>query len=236
MKERLQKILSAAGVCSRRASETYITAGRITINGELAQLGQQADPETDDIRVDGVPLGQKPEAVYLMLNKPRGYVTTVSDEQGRKTVMDLLTGIRTRVYPVGRLDRDSEGLLLFTNDGALTQRLLHPSHQVDKVYIVSVSGADEGSAGRLRAVTSLDGQPIAPAQVDELYRRGDRAEYRIVIHQGKKRQIRRMCAAVGLTVTRLCRIAEGGLELGALPPGRWRHLTAGELESIKGSD
>ena len=141
-----------------------------------------------------------------------------------------------RVYPVGRLDRDSEGLLLFTNDGALTQRLLHPSHQVDKVYIVSVSGADEGSAGRLRAVTSLDGQPIAPAQVDELYRRGDRAEYRIVIHQGKKRQIRRMCAVVGLTVTRLCRIAEGGLELGALPPGRWRYLTAGELESIKGSD
>ena len=146
MKERLQKILSAAGVCSRRASENYITAGRITINGETAQLGQQADPETDDIRVDGVPLGQKPEAVYLMLNKPRGYVTTVSDEQGRKTVMDLLTGIRTRVYPVGRLDRDSEGLLLLTNDGALTQRLLHPSHEVSKEDRVTDSGPVEHAA------------------------------------------------------------------------------------------
>lgn len=114
MKERLQKLLSAAGVCSRRAAEGYITAGRVTVNGETALLGQQADPETDDIRVDGVPLGREPEAVYLMLNKPRGYVTTVSDEQGRKTVMDLLTGVSTRVYPVGRLDRDSEGLLLLT--------------------------------------------------------------------------------------------------------------------------
>ena len=123
MKERLQKLLSAAGVCSRRAAEGYITAGRVAVNGETALLGQQADPETDDIRVDGVPLGREPEAVYLMLNKPRGYVTTVSDEQGRKTVMDLLTGVSTRVYPVGRLDRDSEGLLLLTNDGALTHRL-----------------------------------------------------------------------------------------------------------------
>ena len=126
MKERLQKLLSAAGVCSRRAAEGYITARRVAVNGETALLGQQADPETDDIRVDGVPLGREPEAVYLMLNKPRGYVTTVSDEQGRKTVMDLLTGVSTRVYPVGRLDRDSEGLLLLTNDGALTHRLLHP--------------------------------------------------------------------------------------------------------------
>ena len=186
--------------------------------------------------VDGRPVGRAAGHVYIMLHKPRGYVTTLSDERGRRTAAELVKDCGVRVYPVGRLDRDSEGLLLFTNDGALTQRLLHPSHQVDKVYIVSVSGADEGSAGGLRAVTSLDGQPIAPAQVDELYRRGDRAEYRIVIHQGKKRQIRRMCAAVGLTVTRLCRVAEDGLELGALPPGRWRYLTAGELESIKGSD
>ena len=210
--------------------------GRVTVNGTAARPGAQADPDTDCILVDGKPLRGREENVYLMLHKPRGYVTTLSDEFGRKTAAELVRDCGVRVFPVGRLDRDSEGLLLFTNDGALTQRLLHPSHQVDKVYIVSVSGADEGSAGRLRAVTSLDGQPIAPAQVDELYRRGDRAEYRIVIHQGKKRQIRRMCAAVGLTVTRLCRIAEGGLELGALPPGRWRYLTAGELESIKGSD
>lgn len=236
MEERLQKILSAAGLCSRRTAETWLTAGRVTVNGVPAALGDKADAEKDAIAVDGKPLPKAESFRYLMLHKPRGYVTTLSDERGRRTAAELVKDCGVRVYPVGRLDRDSEGLLLFTNDGALTQRLLHPSHQVDKVYIVSVSGADEGSAGRLRAVTSLDGQPIAPAQVDELYRRGDRAEYRIVIHQGKKRQIRRMCAAVGLTVTRLCRIAEGGLELGALPPGRWRYLTAGELESIKGSD
>ena len=165
MKERLQKILSAAGVCSRRASENYITAGRITINGETAQLGQQADPETDDIRVDGVPLGQKPEAVYLMLNKPRGYVTTVSDEQGRKTVMDLLTGIRTRVYPVGRL--------------------------------------------------------------------GNRAELSITIHEGRNRQIRRMCAQCDLEVLRLQRVREHCLELGTLPSGRWRYLTPAEIAALK---
>ena len=236
MTERIQKLLAAAGLCSRRTAEEWIAAGRVTVNGRRVRVGDKADPETDDIRVDGRPLRGAAQHVYLMLHKPRGYVTTLSDERGRPTAASLVRGCGARVYPVGRLDLDSEGLLLFTNDGALTQRLLHPSHQVDKVYIVSVSGADEDSTGHLRAVTSLDGQPIAPAQVDELYRRGDRAEYRIVIHQGKKRQIRRMCAAVGLTVTRLCRVAEGGLELGALPPGRWRYLTAGELESIKGSD
>ena len=232
MTERVQKLLAAAGLCSRRTAEEWIAAGRVTVNGRAAHIGDKADPETDTVAVDGRPVGRAAGHVYIMLHKPRGYVTTLSDERGRRTAAELVKDCGVRVYPVGRLDRDSEGLLLFTNDGALTQRLLHPSHQVDKVYTVSVSGADEGSAGRLRAVTSLDGQPIAPAQVDELYRRGDRAEYRVVIHQGKKRQIRRMCAAVGLTVTRLCRIAEGGLELGALPPGRWRHLTAGELESI----
>ena len=236
MTERVQKLIAAGGLCSRRTAEAWIEAGRVTVNGHRIALGDRADPDTDIIAVDGRAVNARARKVYLMLHKPRGFVTTLSDERGRRTAAELVRGCGTRVYPVGRLDRDSEGLLLFTNDGALTQRLLHPSHQVDKVYTVSVSGADEGSAGRLRAVTSLDGQPIAPAQVDELYRRGDRAEYRIVIHQGKKRQIRRMCAAVGLTVTRLCRIAEGGLELGALPPGRWRYLTAGELESIKGSD
>ena len=236
VRQRVQKIIAQAGLCSRRTAEEWMLCGRVTVNGTAARPGAQADPDTDCILVDGKPLRGREENVYLMLHKPRGYVTTLSDEFGRKTAAELVRDCGVRVFPVGRLDRDSEGLLLFTNDGALTQRLLHPSHQVDKVYIVSVSGADEGSAGRLRAVTSLDGQPIAPAQVDELYRRGDRAEYRIVIHQGKKRQIRRMCAAVGLTVTRLCRIAEGSLELGALPPGRWRYLTAGELESIKGSD
>ena len=233
MKERLQKILSAAGVCSRRAAEGYLTAGRITVNGEMAQLGQQADPETDDIRVDGVPLDREPEAVYLMLNKPRGYVTTVSDEQGRETVMDLLTGIHTRVYPVGRLDRDSEGLLLLTNDGALTQRLLHPSHEVSKEYRVTVSGPVEHAAENLRRIRDVAGMAIRPAEVQMLCREGNRAELRIVIHEGRNRQIRRMCARCGLEVLRLQRVREHCLELGTLPLGQWRYLTAAEIAALK---
>lgn len=233
MKERLQKILSAAGVCSRRAAEGYLTAGRITVNGETVQLGQQADPETDDIRVDGVPLGREPETVYLMLNKPRGYVTTVSDEQGRKTVMDLLTGIHTRIYPVGRLDRDSEGLLLLTNDGALTQRLLHPSHEVSKEYRVTVSGPVEHAAENLRRIRDVAGMAIRPAEVQMLCREGNRAELRIVIHEGRNRQIRRMCARCGLEVLRLQRVREHCLELGTLPLGQWRYLTAAEIAALK---
>ena len=233
MKERLQKILSAAGVCSRRAAEGYLTAGRITVNGETVQLGQQADPETDDIRVDGVPLGREPEAVYLMLNKPRGYVTTVSDEQGRKTVMDLLTGVHTRIYPVGRLDRDSEGLLLLTNDGALTQRLLHPSHEVSKEYRVTVSGPVEHAAENLRRIRDVAGMAIRPAEVQMLHREGNRAELRIVIHEGRNRQIRRMCARCGLEVLRLQRVREHCLELGTLPLGQWRYLTAAEIAALK---
>ena len=224
MKERLQKLLSAAGVCSRRAAEGYITAGRVTVNGETALLGQQADPETDDIRVDGVPLGREPEAVYLMLNKPRGYVTTVSDEQGRKTVMDLLTGVSTRVYPVGRLDRDSEGLLLLTNDGALTHRLLHPSHEVSKEYRVTVSGPVEHAAERLSRVRDVVGLPIRPAEVRELS---------VIIHEGRNRQIRRMCAQCELEVLRLQRVREHCLELGTLPLGQWRYLTAEEIAGLK---
>ena len=233
MKERLQKILSAAGVCSRRAAEGYLTAGRITVNGETAQLGQQADPETDDIRVDGVPLDREPEAVYLMLNKPRGYVTTVSDEQGRKTVMDLLTGVHTRIYPVGRLDRNSEGLLLLTNDGALTQRLLHPSHEVSKEYRVTVSGPVEHAAENLRRIRDVAGMAIRPAEVQMLRREGNRAELRIVIHEGRNRQIRRMCARCGLEVLRLQRVREHCLELGTLPLGQWRYLTAAEIAALK---
>lgn len=234
MKERLQKLLSAAGVCSRRAAEGYITAGRVTVNGETALLGQQADPETDDIRVDGVPLGREPEAVYLMLNKPRGYVTTVSDEQGRKTVMDLLTGVSTRVvYPVGRLDRDSEGLLLLTNDGALTHRLLHPSHEVSKEYRVTVSGPVEHAAERLSRVRDVVGLPIRPAEVRELSRKGNRAELSVIIHEGRNRQIRRMCAQCGLEVLRLQRVREHCLELGTLPLGQWRYLTAEEIAGLE---
>ena len=233
MEERLQKLLSAAGVCSRRASETYITAGRVTVNGVLAELGQRADPDRDDIRVDGKPLSGKEELVYLLLNKPRGYVTTLSDEKGRKTVAELVSSCGARVYPVGRLDLDSEGLLLMTNDGALTHRLLHPSGQVNKTYLVSVYGPVAGAAERLSAVTDLDGEPIRPAQVEVLRRTGQTAELSVTIHEGKNRQIRRMCQACGLTVKRLRRVREHTLELGDLPAGKWRYLTAEEVDALR---
>ncbi len=236
MTERIQKLMAAAGLCSRRTAEEWIAAGRVIVNGRIARVGDKADPDRDTVLVDGSPLRGAAQHVYLMLHKPRGYVTTLSDERGRRTAAELVADCGTRVYPVGRLDRDSEGLLLFTNDGQLTHALLHPSHQVDKTYIVSVTGAEDGSAARLAAVDKLDGESIVPAQVEELHRSGTAAEYRVVIHQGKKRQIRRMCAAAGLEVTRLCRVAEGGLRLGGLPPGKWRYLTEEELGLIRGND
>ena len=233
MEERLQKLLSAAGICSRRAAETYITAGRVTVNGFPAELGQRADPDRDDIRVDGKILTDRETPVYLLLNKPRGYVTTLSDEKGRKTVADLVSDCGVRVYPVGRLDLDSEGLLLMTNDGALTQRLLHPSGEVNKTYLVSVYGPVDGAVERLSAVTELDGEPIRPAQVELLRRTGRTAELSVTIHEGKNRQIRRMCQACGLTVKRLRRVREHTLELGDLPAGKWRYLTAEEIAGLR---
>lgn len=233
MEERLQKLLSAAGVCSRRTAEGYITAGRVTVNGEPAELGRRADPERDDIRVDGRPLSSRAEPVYLLLNKPRGYVTTLSDEEGRKTVADLVADCGARVYPVGRLDLDSEGLLLMTNDGGLMQRLLHPSHEVSKTYHVSVSGPVAGAAKRLSAITELEGEPIRPAQVEVLRQTGRTAELSITIHEGKNRQIRRMCAACGLAVKRLRRVREHTLELGELPVGTWRYLTPEETAALQ---
>ena len=233
MEERLQKLLSAAGVCSRRAAETYIAGGRVTVNGQPAELGQRADPERDDIRVDGKPLAPRAEHVYLLLNKPRGYVTTLADERGRKTVAELVKDCGQRVYPVGRLDLDSEGLLLMTNDGELMQHLLHPSHEVSKTYHVSVYGPVFGAAERLSAVTDLEGEPIRPAQVKALRQTARTAELAVTIHEGKNRQIRRMCAACGLTVKRLCRVREHTLELGDLPAGAWRYLTPDEVLALK---
>lgn len=233
MEERLQKLLSAAGVCSRRAAEGYITAGRVTVNGETAELGRRADPERDEILVDGKPLPPRAEPVYLLLNKPRGYVTTLADEKGRRTAADLTADCGARVYPVGRLDLDSEGLLLMTNDGELMQRLLHPSHEVSKTYHVSVYGPVAGAAERLSAVTDLEGEPIRPARVEVLRQAGRTAELAVTIHEGKNRQIRRMCAACGLTVKRLRRVREHTLELGDLPAGKWRRLTAEEVEALK---
>ena len=236
MKERLQKLIASAGLCARRTAEDWIAAGRVCVNGAVASLGDRADLETDTVTVDGAPLPGKPGAVYLMLNKPRGYVTTLSDEYGRRTAAELVADCGVRVYPVGRLDRDSEGLLLFTNDGELAQRLLHPRHQVDKVYLVTVRGDIRGAAERLMAITELDGEPIAPAQARELSRREGQALLRVTIHQGKNRQIRRMCAGLGLHVEKLQRMEEDGLRLDDLPIGKWRYLTAQEIQRITGGD
>ena len=236
MRERLQKLIARAGVCSRRSAELLLTAGRVTVNGVAAQLGDKADAETDVIAIDGTAVTFAEPSVYLMLNKPRGYVTTLRDELGRATAAELVAGCGVRVFPVGRLDKDSEGLLLFTNDGALMQAMTHPSHQVDKTYEVTVTGQLEGAADRLSAVTELDGEPIVPAQVEIMERWQGQALLRVTIHQGKNRQIRRMCAQVGLQVTRLRRVSEDALALGQLKPGQWRYLTDAEVAALKGSE
>ena len=236
MTERLQKLIARSGLCSRRAAETLLTEGRVTVNGTIAQLGDKAEPETDVIAIDGKQISFTERKTYLMLNKPRGYVTTLSDELGRATAAELVADCGVRVFPVGRLDKDSEGLLLFTNDGALMQAMTHPRHQVDKVYEVTVTGALEGAAARLAAVTDLEGEPIIRAQVETVWQRGGQAMLRVTIHQGKNRQIRRMCAQVGLEVTRLRRVAEDSLTLGDLKPGKWRYLTEAEISALKGSE
>ena len=235
MAERLQKIMAQAGLCSRRSAEDLLRQGRVSVNGRPASLGDRADPTTDRIEVDGRPLPAPDAPICLMLNKPRGYVTTLSDELGRPTAAQLVADCGRRVYPVGRLDRDSEGLLLFTNDGDLAQALLHPRHEVDKVYRVWVSGQISGAPERLASVTELEGEPIRPARVEEISRDGEGALLQVTIHQGKNRQIRRMCAQVGLSVRRLQRIREGKLALGDLKPGKWRYLTDVEIKLLKGN-
>lgn len=226
MEERLQKILSANGVASRREAEEYILAGRVTVNGLTAQLGCKADPDRDEILLDGSPLLRRERRVYIILNKPRGYVSTMKDERSRKTVADLVEGCGTRVYPVGRLDVNSEGLLLMTNDGALTNALTHPSHGVEKLYTVRVSGPDmDGAVRALRKPVELEDGPARAKSVEILERDKDRAILAISVTEGRKHLVRNLCAAAGLKVHRLIRMAEGGLELGELRTGTWRYLT-----------
>lgn len=229
MEERIQKLLSAAGLCSRRQGEEYLLAGRVTVNGRPARLGEKADPARDAVALDGIPLRPVERHTYLMLHKPTGYVTTLSDDKGRKTVADLVADCGARVWPVGRLDYDSEGLLLLTDDGDLTNRLTHPRHEIEKEYHVTVTGDVEKALPILRGRLELDGQVLAPARVEILAPQ----RLQVVIHQGKNRQVRRMCALAGLEVTRLVRVREGGLLLGSLPRGKWRRLTADEVSCLK---
>ena len=232
MKERLQKILSARGIASRRKAEEMILMGAVTVNGRTAALGDSADPDADTILVEGKPLPSRQEFVYIMLNKPRGYVTTLSDEKGRKNAAQLVADCGTRVYPVGRLDMDSEGLLLFTNDGEFANHLMHPKHEVKKTYDVWVTGFRPGAEERLKMPIMLDGYTIKAPEVRLLKAEDDQARLRVTIHEGRNRQVRRMCDAAGMQVTRLKRICEGKLSLGELPLGKWRYLTAHEVEQL----
>lgn len=232
MTERLQKILSARGVASRRAAEEMIKDGRVTVNGVPAALGQTADPQVDQILVDGKPLPDPQGNVYILLHKPRGFVTTLSDEKGRPDVAQLVADCGVRVYPVGRLDYDSEGLLLLTNDGAFAQRLMHPKHEVDKIYEAWVTGHHPGCPALLRRSIELDGYRIRQPEVKLLWEDGQKAKYLITIHEGRNRQVRRMCSAAGMQVTRLRRIGEGKLRLGDLPKGKWRYLTEEEIAEL----
>lgn len=233
MKERLQKILSARGVASRRKAEAMIEAGQVTVNGLAAALGDSADPDADEIRIDGRLLPREQGFVYLMLNKPRGFVTTMSDEKGRPTAVQLVADCGTRVYPVGRLDMDSEGLMLFTNDGEFANRMTHPRQELDKVYEVWVNRYTPGAEAELAKPVVLDGYKIRPPKVELLSAQGSTARFRITIHEGRNRQIRRMCELAGMYCTRLRRIQEGNLVLGDLPKGKWRYLTQEEVARLK---
>ena len=235
MTERLQKILASRGVCSRRKAEELLSAGRVSVNGVVAALGESADPEIDEILLDGKPLPSKSEYVYIMLNKPRGFVTTLSDEKGRKNAAQLVADCGVRVYPVGRLDMDSEGLLLFTNDGDFANSLMHPKHEVNKTYRVVVDGFTAENLEKLKQPVTLDGYTIRKpgVRLSRPPRADGRAEILVTIHEGRNRQVRRMCAMAGMTVLRLIRVAEGSLILGDLPKGKWRHLTEAEVRSLK---
>ena len=235
MKERLQKVLAQAGVASRRASEKLIIAGRVTVNGRIVtELGTKVDLNQDTVKVDGKPIEVKERFVYYILHKPRGYLTTVEDDRGRRTVMQLLEPVKERIYPVGRLDYDSEGLLLLTNDGQLAHRLMHPRYQVRKFYLVEVTGeVSQAALETLRSGVQLDDGITSSAYVELLANSPQKSLLKIGIHEGRNRQIRRMCQAVGLPVRRLIRTQFGPIKLGKLSPGKFSQLTAQEVGKLK---
>jgi 23S rRNA pseudouridine2605 synthase len=241
--ERLQKILSQAGVASRRLSEELITQGRVQVNGRtVTELGTRADADADEIKVDGRRIHAQKRKRYILLHKPRGYITSRSDPEGRPTVLDLLRGVREYIYPVGRLDYDSEGLLILTNDGELAARLTHPRHEVDKVYEARVRGIpDEHVLERLSKGVTIDGKRTAPAKVrliDPPNKRpaeNEQARIELAIHEGRQRQVRNMFDAVGHPVVRLKRVRIGPIEDPNIPPGHWRDLTPQEIAKLQRS-
>ena len=236
MKERLQKIISARGVASRRQAEEWIAAGRVTCNGAICRLGDQADPDTDVIAIDGKVLPSAMKSVYLMLHKPRGYVTTLSDEKGRPNAAQLVSDCNVRVYPVGRLDMDSEGLLIFTNDGEFANQLMHPKHQIEKAYRVTVKGYSSEGLEILKKPAVIDGYQVTAPQVSVIKMpevTGSKAQLEVVICEGRNRQVRKMCANAGMTVVRLVRVREGELLLGNLSRGKWRYLTDDEIQKLQ---
>lgn len=234
MAERIQKIIAAAGLLSRRAAEEALRAGRVTVNGERALLGQSADAERDEIRLDGVLLPRREEPLTVLLHKPKGYVCTMRDEKGRRTVAELVAELPQRLYPVGRLDLNSEGLLLMSNDGDLAYALTHPKHEVRKTYRVWLRGeAVETAAERLRRPMSLDGRALAPARTRLLSVRDGTACVEVTIREGRNRQVRRMFEALDHKVLQLRRVRFGPLELGDLPRGQWRELTEEEMRKLR---
>ncbi len=232
-KIRLQKYLSLCSVASRRKAEELIEQGKVKINGRKAILGDKVDPVHDKVLVFGKPVAMKDDKMYIMLHKPRGFVTTLSDEQGRKCVADLVSDAGVRLYPVGRLDRNSEGLLLMTNDGEFANLLTHPSRHVSKVYRVTVrEKATEEQISTMSDGMMIDGEKTLPCEITYIEKAEDRTVLRFVLYEGKNREIRKLCEAVGLTVIRLKRVEIAGIKLGMLPQGRWRELTEKEVKKL----
>lgn len=232
--ERLQKLISAAGLMSRRAAEELIEQGKVKVNGYTARLGDKADLAFDDVTINGKKLeNQSGKRIYVMLNKPRGYVTTLSDDKSRPLVTDLLKDLDARVYPVGRLDMNSEGLLLFTNDGDFANKVMHPSHEMTKTYRVYVGGEEiRRKLELLKQPIRIDGRMTTPARVELLEDNGNNAVIQVIIKEGRNRQVRRLCENAGLKVKNLTRTAEGPVQLGNLKSGAWRHLTADEVRKL----
>ena len=236
---RIHKVLSDNGIASRRAAERMIEEGRIAVNGRRAVIGQDIDPARDVVHIDGerVHFARKTKKYYIMLNKPRGYVTTMSDELGRRCVAELVSDVGTRVYPIGRLDKDSEGLLLLTNDGDFANMIMHPSHHIAKTYRVTVRPdiTEDQLIALTTGITLDDGVTTLPAQVNVESKEQGRVVLRMTIFEGKNRQIRRMCEAIGLEVARLRRVSIGPIKLGMLQPGKWRELTPAEMGAVRGA-